>query len=432
MIENRVVGVVISTNNVTVIQRNLPVSETKKWGKLKLLKFSAIMLCILLLLSEGLMRIWFHVKFKGLHTSVYTQGSPLQMEDTAFVYKNRPYYVDYEKGFQFNEYGMKSATGDFKMPVKQQNDLWVLLLGGSAMEGMGSNKSGKWFDITNAPDHPYEETIAALLQKKLATGFPGRKVKVFNAAASGYTIEQNIARYKILSGKYDFDWVISMDGVNEPALVEGNEPPFYFSKKYFSGFPFKEFPLKYIIPVTQHSALFLMLKQELYAFRIGGRTMKNKKNGFPERNFWMQQHTQPVLFDTTDTRVKNAVNAFLDKLYAFDAFLQKQHKKHLLLIQPFLPFRDSLVFTPEERALYNYFKSEKNDPYQNQFLKSVYDSISHTSQLNANIQNMTSFNTWQGWMLVDYCHFTRLANMKIADRLTEYIISGGSSLIFIN
>jgi hypothetical protein len=410
----------------------MPVSQTKKWNKLKLFKFSIILICMLLLLSEGLVRVYFYVKFKGLHTSVYTQGSPLQMEDAALVYKNRPYYVDYEKKYQYNEDGMKSAVGNFKMPVKHQDDLWVLLLGGSAMEGMGSNKSDKWFDITNVSDHPYEETIAAYLQKKLASNFPKRHVKVFNAAASGYTIEQSIARYKLLSQQYDFDWVISMDGVNEPVLVEGNEPAFYFSKKYFSEFPFKEYPLKYIIPVTQHSALFLILKQELYSFRLGGRVIGNKKRDFPERKFWIQQPAKPVLFDTADSRVKNAVNRFLRSIYDFDTFLQKKQKKHLLLIQPFLPFRDSLVFTPEERALYNYFKSHSNNPYQNQFMKSVYDSINNRSPLTMNIQNMTAVNTWKDWVLVDYCHFTQMANKKIADRLADYIIQGGSIIIFKN
>jgi hypothetical protein len=410
----------------------MPILKTKKWNTLKLIKFSIILTCILLLISEGLMRVYFYVKFKGLHTSVYIQGSPMQMEDTAIVYKNRCYYIDYEKKYQFNEYGMKSATGEVKMPVKGPNDMWVLLLGGSAMEGMGSNKSGKWFDITNISDHPYEETIAAYLQKDLESNFPKKNIKVFNAATSGYSIEQNFARYQLLSKTCDFDWVISMDGINEPALVEGNEPPFYFSKKYFSEFPFKEYPLKYIIPVTQHSALFLIIKQELYYFKLGGRVARNKKNDFPERKFWMQQHTKPVLFDTTDIRVKNAVNRFLNKLYAFDSFLQKHQKKHLLLIQPFLPLRDSIVFTPEEQAIYNYFKLEMNDPHQNQFMKSIYDSINSISALNMNIQNMTAVNSWQGWTLVDYCHFTQSANKKIAERLSNYIIRGGSVTIFKN
>lgn len=407
----------------------MAVTQTKKWSRGKLLKFSIILIVILLLISEGLMRIYFAIKFNGLHTSVYTQGSPLQMEDAKLAFRNRPFYVDYEKKFQYNEEGMKSAVGDVSMPVKQPNDVWVLLLGGSAMEGMGSNQSGKWFDITNVADHPYSETIAAFLQQKLQSNFPGKKVRVFNAAASGYTIEQSMARYKLLAQEYDFDWVISMDGVNEPPLVEGNEPPFYFPKKYFSAFPFKEYPLKYIIPVTRHSALFLILKQQLFYLKLGGRSAKNTRNDFPERKHWLQQPAKPLLFDTTDPRVNKAVDRFIQSLYTFDSYLQERHQKHLLLVQPFLPFRDSTVFTPEEKALFHYFTAEKNDLAQNQFMKSVYDSVNNRT-LPMTIQPMTTVNTWSGWTLVDYCHFTTAANRRIAERLAEYIIKDGSVKIF--
>ena len=55
---------------------------------------------------------------------------------------------------------------------KEKNSLWILLLGASAMEGMGSNKNGKWFDITNVSDHTYEETISAYLTDLLQKKYP--------------------------------------------------------------------------------------------------------------------------------------------------------------------------------------------------------------------------------------------------------------------
>ena len=131
------------------------------------------------------------------------------------MYNNRAFYVDFEKQFQYNELGMRSACGDYRIPLKKAGDLWVLLLGGSAMEGMGSNKDGAWFDMTNIPDHPYTETIAFYLEGVLGRKYPGKRVRVFNAAVSGFTLEQGISKYRKLSKQYDFDWVISMDGVNE-------------------------------------------------------------------------------------------------------------------------------------------------------------------------------------------------------------------------
>src|ERR1700735_4062734 len=136
---------------------------TQTWSRGKLLRFAAVAVGLFLLLAEGVSRVIFSWRFRGLGTSVYVQGSPIQEADSASVYNNRAFYVDFEKGFQYNELGMKSACGDYRMPVKAGGDLWVLLLGGSAMEGMGSNKDGAWFDMTNIGDHPYEETIAFFL-----------------------------------------------------------------------------------------------------------------------------------------------------------------------------------------------------------------------------------------------------------------------------
>src|SRR5689334_1735930 len=176
--------------------------KTKRWTKAKLFRFSVITLFIFLLLLEVAARIFFYGKFNGMHTSVYVQGSPLLVSDSMTVYNNRPLYTDWQKKFQYNELGMKTSPGNWKMPVKKSNELWVLLLGGSAMEGMGSNKNGKWFDITNVADHPHQETIAHYLEKDLQNRFPGKKVLVFNAAVSGYTLMQSMLRYESLKSKY--------------------------------------------------------------------------------------------------------------------------------------------------------------------------------------------------------------------------------------
>src|ERR1700744_3809409 len=147
---------------------------TQKWSRRKLLRFAAVTVVLLLLLAEGLGRFVFFLRFRGLGTSVYVQGSPIQEADSASVYNNRAFYVDFEKQFQYNELGMKSLCGDYRMPVKEAGDLWVLLLGASAMEGMGSNKDGAWFDITNIADHPYKETIAFFLEERLRRVYPGK------------------------------------------------------------------------------------------------------------------------------------------------------------------------------------------------------------------------------------------------------------------
>src|SRR5579872_6898468 len=159
--------------------------RTQTWSKPKLLKFSVVSVLVILLVAEGVARLLFYKKYHGLGTSIYIQGSPLQEADPVSVYNNRAYYVDYGKGFQYNELGMRSRCGDYAMPAKMPGESWVLLLGASAMEGMGSNKEGAWLDITGVVDHPYNGTIAFYLEEQLRQRFPGRSFRVFNAAVSG-------------------------------------------------------------------------------------------------------------------------------------------------------------------------------------------------------------------------------------------------------
>jgi hypothetical protein len=406
--------------------------NTHNWSKRKLLKFSILSIFLFLLLAEVASRIFFYVKFHGMHTNVYIQGSPLQVADSSTVYNNRAFYVDYEKRFQYNERGMKSMCGNYHIPVRKANDLWILLLGGSAMEGMGSNKDGKWFDMTNVPDHPYEENIAAYLQNVLQEKYPSSNVKVFNAAVSGFTISQGFLKYESLARDYNFDWVISMDGVNECDTLGGDsqEDERAYNRTYWASFPFNSAPLKYIVPVTQHSAFFSILKQELYYIRLKAKMKRNEIQGFPERKIWADQGREPLLFAEGDQRVDLSHRAFIREMLAFEARLKQDGKKYLFLAQPYLAFKDTSLLTGEENALNNYLRKADYDKYKITFLKKTYDSIDVISKNDLHIQNMSGVHKWPGWTFVDYCHFTRTANEKIARELANFIVADGNVPIF--
>lgn len=410
----------------------MPHSETTRaWSKGKLLKFSLFSIVLFLLAAEGISRIIFYFKFRGLHTSVYIQGSPLQEEDTNTVYNNRAYYVDYEKRFQYNEKGMRSLCGDFRLPARKgKNDLWIMLMGGSAMEGMGSNKEGDWYDITNIPDHPYAENIAFYLQSILQKKYPSRSVRVFNAAVSGFTIDQGFLKYQSLSTGYDFDWVISMDGVNECDTLNSDreEDEKAYDRKYWESFPFQAFPMRWIVPVTQHSALFSLLKQEIYYLRLNARTKRNEREGFPKRKFWADHPTRPLLFAESDQRVDNSVRSFIKEMKRWAGHLNGRN--YLFLVQPYLAFRDSSKMSVEERALGNYLRAADNDEYKQAFFKKVYDSVERISQKDLHFQNMSAVQSWPGWNFVDYCHFTAAANQRIADELANFIGADGKIRIF--
>jgi hypothetical protein len=404
---------------------------TKTWSRGKLLRFTAVTVLLLLLLAEGFARVVFFFRFRGLGTSVYVQGSPMQEADSASVYNNRAFYVDFGKAFQYNELGMRSACGDYRMPVKEAGDLWVLLLGASAMEGMGSNKDGAWFDMTNIADHPYNETIAFFLEERLRRVYPGKRVRVFYAAVSGFTLEQGIAKYKALSKKYDFDWVISMDGVNECDTLEaeGPEAEKAYSRAYWASMPFHRFPLNWIVPITQHSAFFDLCKQEIYRVKMRARVRKNEGSGFALRNFWASRAELRLLTALSDLRVLRSTDAFLRQEREFAGLLEREGKHYLLLVQPYLAFRKTSVLGQEEMALNRYLRENMNDRYKHAFLREVNYSVEQIGD-SLHIHTMSGVERWPGWVFVDYCHFTKMANERIAAELADYIATDGKLGIF--
>lgn len=404
--------------------------NTKTWSRSRLVKYSLFTMILLLLLLEVIGRILFMIKFNQLETSVYIQGSPLLVADSSTVYNNRPFYVDYKKKFQYNEAGMKVKPAEFFMPVKQANEIWVLLLGASAMEGMGSNKNGDWFDITNVADHPYNETIAAFLQSTLNKKYPGKKVQVFNAGVSAYTLSQSIKRYDKLSHQYDFDWVISMDGVNEPTALEEQENIHWYNEQQWLSQPFHRYPLNWIIPVTQHAAFFNLLKQEFYYLKQNARISFNQQKGFPKRSYWIKQFTDTNAGTAAESATRQASLVFLSALRSFSQRLDKDKVNYLLLVQPHLAFRNPNRLTAEEKALNNYYRKEHNDLQKYSFLKMAYDTVDSWSMGSYRVQTMNGVNEWQGWTFVDYCHFTREANKKIAAELANFIIADGKLRIF--
>ena len=285
-------------------------SEKKKWSRKKLLQFSLLTTLLLLLLLELIFRIVFYFDYSKYHTSVYIQGNSIQKEDDSLIFMNRPFYVDYGKRYQFNEEGMKCELGDVYMPRKKENDFWVFLFGGSAMEGTGALKSGGWFDINTVDDHIPGETIGGYLQKILQQQMPGKKVKVFSAANPAHAAFQSMKRYELLRKKYKMDWVISLDGQNDPASLNIAETAYDFVKHDWETNPKFELPLKFIIPVTSHSALATYMKLGLFKLKLNSRVHNAVSNNFPLRTKWGNAQSSPVKYPANSDNVNRAVDSF--------------------------------------------------------------------------------------------------------------------------
>lgn len=396
--------------------------EVTRVKKRKLLGFGLITVTLVLLLLEGVFRLIFAIEFSGYDTSVNIQGNTIQMSDPVLTWRNRPCYLDVFRRYQFNEEGMKSNPGDVKMPVKKQHDYWIFLFGGSTMEGMGSNNNGEWLDITGIGEYPPSASIAGLLEKMLQDSMPGKNVRVFNAANSGYVIQQSILRYQQLSARYEMDWVISMDGQNEPAqLPPGSSVKQFLEEDWNNSHIFK-FPLNIIVPVSSHSALVAKIKFLLFKLKLNGRTRHNADNQYPRRKFWLQHAERPIPYAPAGAGLINAVDSFYHSLLHFNALLTAKNQQHLLLVQPHLSLRAATGLNETEKALHNYYASATDRAEANTFMRQLYETYDTRVQAGIPIQHLGEMHTLKNQVFVDYCHFTRDANEYAARRIANYIL----------
>ncbi len=355
---------------------------------------------------EIIFRLYFYFAYYRYHTTVFIQGSPLQVSDSVLGFKNTPCYLDYDFKHQNNEEGFRSLPGDVTIPEKKEDDFWVLLLGGPAMEGMGSNKDGEWLDITGISDHSATENIAYKLQLLLQAKLPQKNVKVFNAANSSYVLWQSMQKFISLRKKMTVDWVILMDGYNEVSSINENFNIKESIHKDWEQRPIFKAPSKYIIPLTQHSFLINSLKQFIYHTKYNARMTKNRKANFPTRTKWLNKAPLPIKIVTRDNGIKRGVDFYMNTLNEFDSLLTQSHTKHLLVLQPFLFDKEYQLMDSTEKAIYSYYTWNYNYAAGHRFIKDLKEILLEKEKVDENILVIDPGNIKTG-LFVDYCHFTR-------------------------
>jgi len=403
--------------------------DTKNKSKksiVNLMKSGLIMLSItlgLLLIIELVSRLIVYNQFKDYHTNLAIQGKSRWVNDSVLHWTNRPFFLEYNLSAQYNELGMRVEPGDVFMPQKEENDFWVFLFGGSAMAGMGSNQNGEWYGITGVNDHSIDKSIDGYLQKILQDQMPDKNVRVFNAAVSMHGVSQSFRRYKLLAS-YKPDWVISMDGVNDPSKLDENESIEMFLDKEWKSNPTQNEPLLRTFFLMSNSGLYYKLAKTKYHYLEDIRLKKKIELREETRKNWMEKKTEPIIFEIEQEQlVKNAVDTFMQTMEKFEAHLTEVGQRHLLLVQPYLALRKREYLKGTESAVYNYFSSHHNLPSKNRFF-----SLLYSKEKNKGGQPflMHSVHSWKDWVFVDYCHFTASTNELIAKEIGEYIFKDGN------
>ena len=390
----------------------------KKHNYFNVLKKITLVTVGFLIILEIVFRIILYIDFSPFQTHFSIQGTYRWINHPKLVWDNRPFYLDYSRKNQYNEIGFKTVPKDVFMPEKSEDDFWVFLFGGSTMAGMGANKDKDWFAISEADDHTQEISIEGHLEKILQRKMPDKKVRVFNAAVSMYTVHQVFEKYKLLE-KYNPDWIISMDGVNEPTAFSNTDSIENYLMNYWQQVPVNDKKIQWQFFLMSHSAFCYKVLKEVYDYKQQKRreTLDKKKI----QHKW--NFVQPKEIDFIDKLHQQniiAVSTFLKEERMFHDYLESVQQKHILFVQPYLAFRDPSSLRDKEKVTHNYFTHIENDKYKNSFFKAIYDSIRFSK---VPIHSLDTIHKEKSQMFVDYCHLTPRANQIIAEIFAEKIIN---------
>ncbi len=386
----------------------------------KKLFFSLFILGILFLFTEWISQRICHARFTLHHTKIGIQGNSRWIDDPVLIWSNRPFYLEFDQSSQYNDHGMRVATGDVFMPPKTKEDFWVFLLGGSAMAGMGSAQGGDWLKITGISTHSIENSIDGQLEEILQKALPQKKVRVFNASVASSTLIQSKLRYEYILRHLKPDWVISMDGMNDLGSLPEGETSYQWHRKNWAANKVHHFPFAQGRFLMRNSALFYLLGEYLF-FRSGIiRTPLNSDQDKDIFKYWLNQKTPTVNPSSSSPNPvrERAVQDFLRNLELFHQTLKYDKQKHLLLVQPCLNLRNPKKVKGVEKALYNYLNSNSHP-----FLDSVHQFVQKKYANTPQVQSMDQVHQWEEWVFVDYCHFTKQANQRIAEELKAFILS---------
>ncbi len=398
--------------------------KTKNWSTKKLVLFSIISILLALFVVELTCRAIFWLQYGQHHTTLTVQWQPRWISDTNLIWTNRPLYMESRQQFQYNEVGMRVRLGDVRMPVKQKNDFWVFLFGGSAMAGMGSNKDGDWIKITGVYDHSIDESIDGYLEKILQAKMKGKRVLVFNAAVSGHSTYQSHLRYHLLK-TFKPDWIISMDGVNEPYYLNETESVIDYLKKQWDKNPAQNFIETTWTQKILHTAFYFLLNRSIYNIHENTR-IANVRDSLPfYQNKWLQHKTIVPSETLVNKGLIKAIDSYSNQVTGFIHELEMDKQRYLLLLQPHLSLRDTNKLSVTEKATYNYYYSIANDTSVT-FLKSIYRSFQNQKTNYGEYCSMEQVYSWQHQVFVDYCHFSKLSNEKIAKEICTYILSNST------
>jgi len=366
----------------------------------------------LLLILEIICRIGTFAYYAPYGTSFDNQVMGMWRSDSSLIWDFQPYYCFHDKSGSVNEIGCREALGEVDMPAKEKGETWVLLSGGSAMLGTGARKDADYYAITQIDDHPKATAIDGYLEEYLNKKGKG-KYRVFNCAVSGYTSWQAFQKVQNILAKYPMDWVISMDGQNDPGYISEGKTARNIMEEYWNDFLKSKHPFTRQFAWMQRSALIYCTLKAKYNFSESMKEEPNRQEIIAKWNNNPKERT----YLSNEQIIEKGLLAFRESIINESAWLDKKGIHHLHFIQPHLSLRDKNKMAPVEKTIYNYYGSLQKDT-----LSSFMRSIHEMSWPNDKINTLREVHHLPFWVFTDYCHLTKEANKYIAERIGAMIL----------
>lgn len=368
-------------------------------------------------LLEGGSRAHLQRRFSAHATDLHVQGNARWQDDPAAGWRNRARYLEYDGSSQYSDTGARVRPGQVALPPRSAGDLWIVLLGGSAMAGVGSAQTGEWLRMTGIGVHPIEDAIDGQLEALLQARLPGRTVRVFNHAVAWYTLTQCRALYRERLAVLRPDFVVALNGANEPSSLAPAETTGDVVRERWRTHPMNRFPIREARWLMSRSALAYAAGEFVF-FRSGlVRTTRRTPREEAVVQRWMgEPRTARVAPPTAGE--SRAVAEFFATARAFRHDLAAAGTPHLLLVQPELSLRRVERLGVPERALYNYYLAERGG-VQHTFMRRLHEAVE--AEAGGGVLSLASLHDEEGWLLLDNCHLTREANRRIATRVADHI-----------
>jgi lysophospholipase L1-like esterase len=375
-------------------------------------------LAVLVLIFWGA-ELWArHVEYRDL-------GARNQMNamipDRWTFFRNSPNFR--VSGIEHNAQGFRRER-DLSL-IKPPGTIRIFILGGSVTYGAES----LYPEIESHAAPTNRQTIDYYLEQKLNTVFPQKHWEVINAGVKGYLLHQDLALLLSVILRYQPDYVISLDGVNDLSSLLRAPPNYdpYLQPELLPKFnrlanpqSLKSMPIFFATWLRNDSALFREFQGWLR--RTGGihhREETYKARPAAPSKFSDLTPNQQLQFTTSDSQL----DAYLTQVRRLHAILALQGIGDLFVLQPYLNLTHKELAGNEYR-LTGYLQRVES-PLFVFGLTALYPKLSCRLSADAAKQgykflDITNiFDTTRSQTFTDYCHLTPEGNRIIADRLFE-------------